>query len=100
MHLNWLMPLGGVLGGTLPNPDFSSSAYIAQRVFGARPARPNDIVAGSGITATLSGGTVTLTATAGNPDDSQAILAGQDYGKHIPLTQPYMNTLAFSAAHG
>lgn len=35
-HLNWLMGLGGVLRGTLPNPEFSAQAMLEMQVFGAR----------------------------------------------------------------
>lgn len=36
MHLNWLMPLGGVLRGTMPNPSASAELYIQGQVFGGR----------------------------------------------------------------
>ncbi len=36
MHLNWMMPLGGSLRGTLPNPDFSANGLIETQVFGPR----------------------------------------------------------------
>lgn len=41
MHVNPFMPLGGVLGGALPNPGMSADAHIQRQVFGPRVAWSN-----------------------------------------------------------
>lgn len=40
MHVNPLMPLGGSLAGTLPNPGLSADAAIQRQVFGPRTGLP------------------------------------------------------------
>lgn len=86
-HLNWMMGLGGVLQGTLPNPEFSAQAIHEMEAFGRRlpvgDGRPvvapsgaglrqevTGIVAGGRLTATVGGTTFSVSAGNGQVVDN------------------------------
>lgn len=47
MHISPLMPLGGALRGTLPNPDLSANGILQDQVFGRRGSTSSSSVGGS-----------------------------------------------------
>ena len=65
MHVPATLPLAGLLQGRLPLPEFSSQAYLAMQVFGAKPMVIPTVRAGSGVTITRDALGYVVTAAGG-----------------------------------
>src|SRR3989304_2361868 len=83
MHLNWLLPLGGALRGTLPNPTLlldEAGLTLSQQVFASPYRRPFDLRANVGLTVSVDamGSTLSLLS-----ENDQLVLAGREFIKSI-----------------